>query len=138
MEKQLGELGGRSANAFGAVGGKDASPAVEASLGNERDWRADRPPVAWPIFPLDHPLARSTRKRTAAEALALAKDVEERWDQAKSSANAKIRPASEEIKEACRALMSIDPRDKEYPKAWAAFVRLRKIDRELSADARGR
>jgi hypothetical protein len=132
MEQPLGELVGKSASAYGAVGGKKTDPAVEASLGNELDWRADHQPVAWPIFPLDHTLAKSTRKRTVAEALALAKEVEERWEQAKSPASSKVRPSSEEIKEACRALMTIDPRDKDYPKAWAAFVRLRKIDRALA------
>ena len=68
----------------------------------------------------------------AAEALALAKDVEERWEQAKSPASSKLRPSSEEIREACRALLSVDHGDTEFPKAWAAFVRLRKIDREMA------
>ena len=132
MEQQLGELGGKSASASGAMGGKNAKPPVEARLDNERDWSADRPPAAWPIFPLDHPLAKSTRKRTAAEALSLAKDVEERWEQAKLPASSKLRPSSEEIREACRALLSVDHGDTEFPKAWAAFVRLRKIDREMT------
>jgi hypothetical protein len=109
-------------------GGKQqANSAFNAALGNESEWREDRPPDAWPTFPADHPLALSAQKRTIAQALALARDVGERWEQSKTG-NLQIRPSSEEIQEACRALLAIDPKNEEFPKAWAAFVRLRKID----------
>jgi hypothetical protein len=44
-----------------------------------------------------------------------------------------MRPSAEDIDEACRALLSIDPKDTEYPKAWAAFTRLQKISRDIAA-----
>jgi hypothetical protein len=151
MEQQLGQLTGQSAASasdlsgssrstggpdsagISASGSRQADPSVEVSLGNELAWRADRPPAVWPAFPSGHALASPTRKRTAALALALATDVEERWEQSKSRRDSGARPSSEEVREACRALLTIDPKAKDYPKAWAAFVRLRKIDREMAA-----
>jgi hypothetical protein len=106
---------------------------VEARVDNEIDWRSDRPPAAWPVFPPGHPLAKATHKRSTAQALALAKDVEDRWERSKSRRHLRTRPSVEEVREACRALLTVDPRDKDYAKAWAAFVRLRKIDREMTA-----
>jgi hypothetical protein len=105
---------------------------VEARQADELTWRVDQPPAAWPSFPSDHPLAKSAQKRTSAEALAFATDIEARWEKAKSSGVPAKRPSPEEIKEACRALLTIDPADKDYPRAWAAFVRLRKIDRDAA------
>lgn len=150
MTQQLDQLAGRSTAAAGAVSGGGAGSAAGASstgeaaslgnkaagsevLHNEIEWRGDQPPVAWPTLPSDHPLAKLTRKRTAAEALAVARDVEDRWEKSKSPANARMRPSSEEVREACRALLTIDPKDKDYPRAWASFVRLRKINREMSS-----
>ena len=101
-------------------------------LGNESEWRSDRPPAAWPSFPIDHPLAKWAQKRTAGLALALAKDVEDRWEQSRYG-DTKSRPSAEEIQEACRALLTINPQDHEFSKAWAAFVRLRKIERDTSS-----
>jgi hypothetical protein len=152
MEQQLGELAGqtaavapgsavapRSAGAS-ALAGAGWAPAeqhsgsgVKAAQGDELTWRVDQPPAAWPTFPSGHSLVKSTQKRTTAEALAFAKDVEARWEQSKSSGTPTKRPSPEEIKEACRALLTIDPTDKDYPLAWAAFVRLRKIDRDAAA-----
>ena len=68
---------------------------------------------------------------TPAQAIALAIDVDDRWEQSKTG-NSKIRPSSEEIKEAYRALLAINPKSEEFPKTWAAFVRLRKIDRDVA------
>lgn len=125
-----------SANSSGSAsksgsGGQQAKSSSKAALGSESGWSSDRPPAAWPMFPLDHPLARSAPKRTASQAIALAKEIEDRWEQAKSG-NAKARPSSDEILDACRALLTISPKDNDFPKAWAAFVRLRKIDREAT------
>lgn len=152
MEQQLGELAGqtaavapgsaatpRSAVSSGAAGTKSgpaeqrSSSHAEATRGDEPTWRVDQPPAAWPTFPSGHALARPTQKRTTAEALAFAKNIESRWEQSKSSGSPATRPSPEEIKEACRALLAIDPADKEYPQAWATFVRLRKIDRDAAA-----
>ena len=65
-------------------------------------------------------------------AMALAKDIEDRWEQSRYG-DTKGRPSADEIQEACRALLTIDPKDNEFPKAWAAFVRLRKIEREAAS-----
>ncbi len=145
MQQQLGQLAGqpadggagsgRGSGTSGSTGGQSggsASP-VEARLDDELAWRADRPPAAWPGFPSDHPLAKATHKRSTPQALALAKDVEDRWERSKTRRDSRTRPSAEEVREACRALLTIDPGDKDYPKAWAAFVRLRKIDREMTA-----
>jgi hypothetical protein len=120
-----------SAGPSSSPGGPQENSTFKAALGNETEWRGDRPPAAWPIFPMDHPLARSAQKRTTAQAMAFAKEVEDRWEQSKSG-NTKARPSSEEIQEACRALLAIDPKNEEFPKAWAAFVRLRKIGRDTA------
>jgi hypothetical protein len=125
MTQQLGQLGGQS----GSTGQQEANSGIKTAPDDENEWRDDRPPATWPTFPPDHPLGRPTVKRTPAEAIALAKDVENRWAQSKSG-NPKLRPSSEEIREACRALLAIDRKNEEFPKAWAAFVRLRKIDRD--------
>jgi hypothetical protein len=124
MAQQLGQLAGQSPS-----GGQQANSGSGAAPDNETEWRSDRPPATWPMFPSDHPLGRPAANRTPAEAMAFAQDVEDRWGQSKSG-NAKVRPSSEEIKEACRALLAINPKSEEFPKAWAAFVRLRKIDHD--------
>jgi hypothetical protein len=123
MEQQLGQFAGRSPS----EGRQSDSGSGAASL-SEAEWRGDRPPSTWPTFPSDHPLAQPAAKRTPAEAIAFAQAVEDRWEQSKAG-NAKVRPTSEEIQEACRALLAINPKSEEFPKAWAVFVRLRKIDR---------
>jgi hypothetical protein len=121
-------LGARS----GSAGQQPANSTVMAALGNESEWRSDRPPAAWPSFPFDHPLAKWAQKRTAGLALALAKDVEDRWEQSRHG-DTKGRPSADEIQEACRALLTINPQDREFPTAWAAFVRLRKIERDTNS-----
>lgn len=146
MQQQLGQLAGdpvrehskggtsgREGNrgaTSGREGSKGGTPGTATSdkIENESEWRSDRPPAAWPVFPPDHPLGRPAANRTPALAFALAKDVEDRWEESKSG-NMKTRPSSEEIREACRALLAIDPKNDQFPKAWAAFVRLRKINR---------
>ena len=134
MENQIGQLAGKGTAAAQAFGPERGSgQAVQASLEDESNWHSDQPPAAWPTFPPGHPLARQTDKRTAAQALALAKHVEERWEQSKSSGNPALRPSPDEVNEACRALLTIDPKDKDYPKAWSAFVRLRRIRRQMSS-----
>lgn len=112
--------------------GQQAGSTFMASLGNESEWRSDRPPVAWPTFPFDHPLAKWTPKRTTGQAIAMSKEIEDRWEQSRRG-NAKGRPSAAEIQEACRALLAVDPKDGEFPNAWAAFVRLRKIDRDTGS-----
>lgn len=132
MEQQVRELAARTVPPD-AANGQPPSPTANRGVAKESEWQADRPPAAWPTFPPDHALARSTRKRTPSEALALAKDVEDRWKQAESSADISMRPSPEDINEACRALLTIDSRHAEYPKAWAAFARLQKISRDIAS-----
>ncbi len=123
MERQLGQLGGAVQE-----GSKGVKSGIRTS-DNGSAWRSDRPPAAWPAFSPEHALGRPAAIRTPAQAIALAKDVEDRWEESKSG-NPRVRPSSEEIREACRALLAIDPKDDQFPKAWAAFVRLHKIDRD--------
>jgi hypothetical protein len=124
MEQQLGQLGGGPVRE-GSKGVKSAIRAPDKAS----EWRSDQPPAAWPTFRSDHPPGRPAAIRTRAEAIALAKDVEDRWEQSKAG-NTNVRPSSEEIKEACRALLAINPKDSQFPEAWAAFVRLYKIDHD--------
>lgn len=141
MEQQIGQLAGRAAMAADQVTGHQLHSTVqagpskaEAGHGNAVDWQGHHPPVAWPTFPPDHPLAKPTRKRTTSEALALANDVEDRWQRSETVKDATKRPSPEEIQEACRALLTIDSLDTEYRKAWAAFVRLQGMHRQMAAN----
>lgn len=132
MEQQVRQLAARTVPPD-AANRHQPNPAATREVAKESEWHADRPPTAWPKFPPDHALAKPTRKRTPSEALKLAKDVEDRWKQAEPSADVSMRPSAEDINEACRALLTIDPKDIEYPKAWAAFTRLQKISRDIAA-----
>ncbi|PDT88886.1 hypothetical protein CO669_17270 [Bradyrhizobium sp. Y36] len=145
MEQQLGQLAAQTA-AVAPESGSSLSPVgtgpalarppagSEAKTPAESDltWQADRPPVTWPALASDQCPTRSTQLPTAAEALALAKDIEARWQRSKPLEVPAKRLLSEEIKKARCALLAIDPLDKEYPQAWAAFVRLRNVDRDLA------
>jgi hypothetical protein len=130
LEQQVGQMASQLSAGYqpGTVGQQGANSTFKAALRPESEWRGDQPPAAWPTFPSDHPLARKAQTRTTEQAIALAKDVEDRWERSNAAA-ANSRPSPDEINEACRALLAIDPKDNAYPKAWAAFVRLRRIDR---------
>jgi hypothetical protein len=132
MEQQVRELAARTVPPD-AANKQQSSPAPMRQAAKASEAQAERPPAAWPTFPPDHVLAKPTRKRTPVEALKLAKDVEDRWKQAEASADVSMRPSAEDINEACRALLAIDPRDTEYPKAWDSFTRLQKIRRDIAA-----
>jgi hypothetical protein len=132
LEQQTRQMASQLGGQPGRAGEQRANSTFKAALGKESEWRSEQPPATWPTFPSDHPLAKSSQKRTTAQAMALAKDIEDRWDQSSSGAS-NARPSADEIQEACRALLAIDPKDEAYPKAWAAFVRLRKIDRDRAS-----
>lgn len=134
MEQQIGDLAGRAAIAADQVTGRRPHSTEQAAGGNAVDWRGDQPPLAWPTFPSAHPLAKPTRKRTTSEALALAEDVEDRWHRSEAARDTTKRPSAEEIHEACRALLTIDSLDMEYRKAWASFVRLQGMHRQMAAN----
>jgi hypothetical protein len=143
MAPQVSSAGGKSSGAtteqlLGQLAGKAGSEGQQSNstfmtaLDNETEWRSDRPPTAWPAFPPDHPLSKPVKKRTTAQAIALAAEVEERWAQFKAG-NPKERPSPDDIREALSALLAIDPKDAGFPRGWAAFVRLRKIERDAGA-----
>lgn len=150
MEQQLGQLAARTAAVAPAVAGSPGpartglagtGPALagqptvsqtKAVPDSEPIWQADRPPVAWPAPPSGQCPAKSTQELTAAEALAAAKEIEARWEQSRSPEAPTKRVSSQEIQRARCALLAIDPADKDYPRAWAAFVRLRNIERDLA------
>jgi hypothetical protein len=130
-EQQLGQLG-QLAGQPGSAGQQQSNLTFKAALDSEGDWRGDRPPAAWPVFPREHPLSKPVKKRTTVQAITLAAGVEERWAQFKAG-NSTARPSPDDIREALRGLLAIDPKDEGFPQAWAAFVRLRKIERDLGA-----
>lgn len=123
-EQLLGQLAGQPGSE-----GQQSISTFKAGLDSESGWRSDRPPGAWPVFPPDHPLSKPTQKRTTAQAIALAAEIEQRWAQFKAG-NSTARPSVDDIREALRALLAIGPKDERFPRAWAAFVRLRKIERD--------
>ena len=127
-EQQLGRLAGQP----GSGGQQSGNQTFKTTPSPESDWRSDKPPTAWPVFPPNHVLAKPVQKRTNAEALVLAKSVEDLWAKSKAGTSSQ-RPSPDEIREALRALMAIDAKSAEFPQAWAAFVRLRMIEREASA-----
>ncbi len=127
-EQQLGRLAGQP----GSGGQQSANETFKPTPGPEADWRSDRPPTAWPVFAPDHVLTKPVQKRTNAEALELAKSVEDLWAKFRAGISSQ-RPSLDEIREALRALMAVDAKSAEFPQAWAAFVRLRAIEREAGA-----
>jgi hypothetical protein len=130
LEQQAGQMASQLSGGYqpGPVGEQSASSTFKAAVRPENEGRSEQPSAAWPTYPSDHPLAKPAKKRTVEQAMALAKDVEDRWERS-NSATTHARPSPDEIAEACRALLAIDPKDDAYPKAWAAFVRLQRIDR---------
>jgi hypothetical protein len=136
-EQQLGQLAGQTGSGGqlsqpGSIGQQQSSSTFKVAIDNQGEWRSDRPPAAWPVFPPDHPLSPPTQKGTTAQALAQAAEVEERWAQFKAG-NSKARPSPDDIRRALRGLLAIDPKDEGFPRAWGAFVRLRKIERDGAA-----
>lgn len=120
-----------------AEGSQTRSASAIATLGDEKEWRGDRPPGAWPKFPADDPLSKPTTKLTNGEAIQLASEVEGRWQRFETGKSATHPPVSE-IEEALRALLAIKEQSSEFPQAWTSFVRLRKIDRVASVLAERR
>lgn len=133
MQQQLQHFGGPppAAGAGGEQGGAFKAASLKAGMVDEAQWRADAPPPAWPIFPPEHALSKSAPGGSPAGALALARDVEERWDQYKSG-KTKTRPSLQNVRDAQRALLTIDAKAPEFRPAWAAFVRLRALEREAA------
>jgi hypothetical protein len=132
MQQQLQHFAGQqTVPSGGQEGGSFKVASARPVTGEEADWQASRPPVAWPAFPSGDELSKPAPKRSNAEALALAKSIEDRWAHHKSG-NAP-RPSLQDIRDAERALLAIDAKGPDFRDAWAAFVRLRAIEREAAA-----
>lgn len=133
MQQQLQHFSGQqTVSSGGQEGGSFKTASVKPVVSDEADWRPEKPPAAWPVFPSGHPLSGSAPGRSDAEALALARDVEQRWAQHKAG-TATPRPSVDDIRNAQRALLAVDATGPDFRAAWAAFVRLRAIEREATA-----
>ena len=132
MQQQLQHFSGQqTAPWVGQEGGSFKVASAKPVIGDETEWRQDKPPAAWPAFPPEHELSKSGPKLSNADALALAWDVEQRWVQHKAG-TAKTRPSLDDIRNAERALLTIDAKGPDFRAAWAAFVRLRAVEREAT------
>jgi hypothetical protein len=132
MQQQLQHFSGQqTAPSGGQEGGSFKVASAKPVIGEEAEWQASKPPAAWPVFPPGDELSRSAPTRSNAEALALAKTVEERWTQSKSGQAP--RPSLQDIRDAERALLAIDAKGPDFREAWAVFVRLRAIERQAAA-----
>ena len=108
-----------------------ANTAAKASApSRDHEWDAARPPREWPKFAVapDEP---TLPRRTPAQTLAYARSVEARWKEFKSG-RSKRPVLMKESSAAIRSLMAIKPDVPQYREAWAAFLRLHKIDREIA------
>jgi hypothetical protein len=133
MQQQLQHLAGEhTVSSGGQVGGSFKVASAKPVIAGEADWQAGKPPVGWPVFLPEDELSKPVSKRSNAEALAQAKTVEERWALHKSDST-KPRPSMQDIRDAERALLAIDASGPDFRAAWAAFVRLRAIEREAGA-----
>ena len=132
MQQQLQHFAGQqTVPSGGQEGGSFKVASAKPVTGEEAEWQASKPPAAWPVFSPGDELSKSAPKRSNAEALALAKTVEERWAQSKSGQAP--RPSLQDIRDAERALLAIDAKGPDFREAWAAFVRLRAIERQAAA-----
>jgi hypothetical protein len=103
-----------------------------ATVANEAEWQPDRPPEGWPRFtklPDEKPLP----VKTARQKVEMAKSVNDRWDAFKAG-RSKIYPTSDESGTAVKQILTVDAKAPEFPAAWAAFVRLRQVDRDISQE----
>ncbi|MGP9810365.1 hypothetical protein ACTZWT_02510 [Rhodopseudomonas sp. NSM] len=134
LEHDVRRLSKTLSASSGLIGPPQVGPPIDLSRVAGSVSPVDQPPAAWPIFPPDHPLSKPPRTRAPSEALSLAKDVAQRWEQSEALRDPALQPAPDEIEEACRALLAIDPKGANYASAWAFFVRLRQLDPERRHD----
>lgn len=132
MQQQLQHFAGQqTVPSGGQEGGAFKVASAKPMVSDEGEWQPGKLPAAWPVFPPGDELSRPAPKRSNAEALALAKSVEERWTQSRTGQAP--RPSLQDIRDAERALLAIDPKGPDFREAWAAFVRLRAIERQAAA-----
>jgi hypothetical protein len=101
-----------------------------ATVDNESSWRPDNVPAAWPKFtvlPNEKPLP----SKTDVQKLALANDVLARWQSYKDG-KTKLRPTMKESGQSISYLLTIDPKSPMFQGAWASFIQLRRVDREIN------
>lgn len=105
-----------------------------ATVANEASWRADVLPVAWPEFtklPDEKPLpAKPTRQKIDSS-----KALIQRWENYKSGKTKDI-PRGADVGIAVKYLLSIDRNDPGFAEAWASFITIRKVDRDLAEEMR--
>jgi hypothetical protein len=111
-----------------AEGSQAKSTVPIATRADDKEWRGDRPPRAWPKFAADDPLSKPGPKLTNREAIELASEIESRWKRFEAGKSA-THPSVSEIEEALLALLAIKEQSSEFPQAWASFVRLERIHR---------
>jgi hypothetical protein len=132
VNQSLEQLSSRTDGNLGlqsnAADGSQIESTSPSALADEKEWRSDRPPGAWPRFPLDDPLSKPGTKLINSEAIELASEIESRWKRFETGKSA-THPSVSEIEEALRALLAIKEQSSEFPQAWASFVRLRKTHR---------
>jgi hypothetical protein len=135
LSSKTGQNLGQQSNA--AEGSQTKSTLPTATLADEKEWRSDRPPGAWPKFAADDPLSKPGTKLTNSEAIELASEIESRWKRFETGKST-THPSVSEIEEVLRALLAIKEQSPEFPQAWASFVRLRKIHRTATVLAERR
>jgi hypothetical protein len=98
------------------------------------NWIENKPPARWPSFTKIPGKPRPVVK--PGKALEMVAHVEQRWRDFKGG-HAKEHPTIRETGAAMDALLTIDPSSPSFAAAWAAFVRLSKIDAEIGVYRRG-
>jgi hypothetical protein len=119
----------QSSSTEGSTTEKSRGPVSPA---DEGEWRGDQPPKSWPRFSPDDPLSKPEAAFADSDALEFGSDIERRWKRFENGQSSS-RPSVTEVEEALRALMKIKEQSPDYPRAWASFVRLRKIRRDSIA-----
>lgn len=95
----------------------------------DEHWDENRPPKEWPKFTIVP--GKLVPKRTPEQSIAYAQEIEQRWIDFKSGRK-KQRVTIRDSGNAIDALLTVSPTSPQYRQAWSLFVRLRKIDREVS------
>jgi hypothetical protein len=100
-----------------------------ATVDNEPLWRADNPPKQWPKFTIV-PGEKMLAARTSVQKIAISDGVINNWDDFQIG-KSKKRPTTSDSGTAIRYLLTIQPDDPYFKSAWAKFIRLRQVDREI-------
>ena len=115
------------------IAAKDSVPTIAASP-REAKWDEANPPPDWPKFTVI-PGKPKPKPRSPDQALSTALNIEKRWADYRSGKTKK--PVTlVENGNAIEGLVMIKSTLPQYPQAWAAFVRLRKLDREIAGTER--